>query len=99
MELLFLHALPFDGTMWASQAQLLPGSTYAPTLYRWGDSIEAWAAAALKLVKGDRLVVIGCSVGGSCALELAAVAPDRVAALVLIGTKAGHRRDPALHAS
>src|SRR5258707_11475026 len=45
----------------------------------FGDSIEAWAAAALRLTKGDRLVVVGCSVGGSCALELAVAAPDRVA--------------------
>lgn len=99
LELLFLHALPLDGTMWAGQMHLLPRSTFAPTLYTLGDSVEAWAAAALKLVKGDRLVVVGCSVGGSCAIELAIIAPDRVAALVLIGTKASHRPDPALHAS
>src|SRR5258707_31034 len=98
LELLFLHALPLDGSMWAGQKQVLPGSTYAPTLYPLGDSVQAWAAAALKLVKGDRLIVVGCSVGGSCALELAVAAPDRVAALVLIGTKAAHRPDPALHA-
>ena len=97
-ELLLLHALPLDGSMWAGQMALLPGATYAPTLYALGDSIEEWAAEALKLVRGDRLIVVGCSVGGSCALELAAAAPDRVAALVLIGTKAGHRPDPALHA-
>jgi pimeloyl-ACP methyl ester carboxylesterase len=99
LELLFLHALPLDGSMWAGQRQLLPGSTYTPTLYPFGDSIEAWADAALKLVKGDRLIIVGCSVGGSCALELAVAAHDRVAALVLIATKAGHRPDPALHAS
>lgn len=99
LQLLCLHALPLDSAMWAGQMQLLPGSTYAPTLYPLGDSIEAWAAAVLKRVKGDRLVVVGCSVGGSCAIELAVAAPDRVAALVLIGTKAGHRPDPALHAS
>src|SRR5258707_9280720 len=95
LELLFLHALPLDGSMWAGQKQLLPGSTFTPTLYPFGDSIEAWAAAALKLAKGDRLVVVGCSVGGSCALELAVAAPDRVAALVLIRTKAERRPDPA----
>jgi pimeloyl-ACP methyl ester carboxylesterase len=99
LELLFLHALPLDGSMWAAHRQLLPGSTYAPTLYHLGDSIEAWAAAALNMAKGDRLVVVGCSAGGSCAIELAAIAPKRVAALVLIGTKVGHRPDPALHAS
>ncbi|MES0151582.1 alpha/beta hydrolase [Mesorhizobium sp. M0012] len=64
-----------------------------------GDRIEEWAAEVLKLVKGDRLIVVGCSIGGSCALELAVAAPDRVAALVLIRTKARHRPDPALHAS
>jgi pimeloyl-ACP methyl ester carboxylesterase len=99
LELLFLHALPLDGAMWAAQSRLLPGATSTPTLYPFGDSIEAWAAAALNIAKGDRLVVVGCSVGGSCALELAAIAPDRVAALVLIGTKAEHRPDPALHAA
>ena len=99
LELLFLHALPLDGSMWAAQKQLLPGSTHTPTLYPFGDSVEAWAAAALKVAKGDRLIVVGCSVGGSCALELALAAPNRVAALVLIGTKAAHRPDPVLHAS
>ena len=97
-ELLLLHALPLDGSMWAGQTELLPGSTYAPTLYALGDSVEEWAAEALKLVEGDRLIVVGCSVGGSCALEVVVAAPDRIAALVLIGTKAAHRPDPALHA-
>jgi pimeloyl-ACP methyl ester carboxylesterase len=99
LELVLLHALPLDGSMWAGQQHLLPGSTYAPTLYPLGDSIEAWAAAVLKMAKGDRLIVVGCSVGGSCALELAVAAPDRTAALVLIGTKAGRRPDPAQHAA
>jgi pimeloyl-ACP methyl ester carboxylesterase len=98
LELLFLHALPFDGAMWAAQQHLLPGSTYTPTLYSFGDSVGSWAQAALNIAKGDRLIVVGCSVGGSCALELAVLAPDRVAALVLIGTKAAHRPDPTFHA-
>ncbi len=98
LELLFLHALPLDGTMWTAQTRLMPGSTYTPTLYSFGRSIEAWAAAALKLAKGNRIVVVGCSVGGSCALEIAAAAPSRIAALILIGTKAAHRPDPALQA-
>jgi pimeloyl-ACP methyl ester carboxylesterase len=84
--------------MWAGQAHLLPGSTYAPTLYPLGDSVQAWAVAALAMAKQERLVVVGCSVGGSCAIELAVIAPERVAALVLIGTKATHRPEPELHA-
>jgi pimeloyl-ACP methyl ester carboxylesterase len=42
------------------------------------------------------LIVVGNSIGGSCALEMAALALERIAALVLIGAKAGHRRDPEL---
>jgi pimeloyl-ACP methyl ester carboxylesterase len=96
LGLLLLHALPLDGSMWASQMDLLPGAVWAPTLYGLGDSIEAWAAAVLQQVPCERLIVAGCSVGGSCALEVAALAPERVAALVLIGAKAGHRPEPAL---
>jgi pimeloyl-[acyl-carrier protein] methyl ester esterase len=98
-ELLLLHALPLDGTMWVAQMQLLPGATHAPTLYGLGETVEDWAAAALKLSKGNRLIVVGCSVGGSCAIEMARLAPDRVVALVLIGTKVAHRPDPDLRES
>ncbi|QCK84854.1 alpha/beta hydrolase [Phreatobacter aquaticus] len=97
MDILFLHALPLDGSMWDAQRRFLPNPSYAPTLYGMGDSVGQWARAAVSLVKGDRMIVVGCSVGGSCALEVAAIAPERVAALVLIGTKAQHRPDPALH--
>lgn len=94
MELLFLHALPLDCTMWADQMGLLPNSTNAPTLYTLGDSVGEWAARALQFTMSDRLIVVGCSAGGSCALEVAITAPERVAALVLIGTKAAHRPNP-----
>lgn len=97
-ELLLLHALPLGEKMWAGQMGILSSATRAPTLYGLGDSIERWADAVLQAAKGDRLIVVGCSVGGSCALEVAAAAPDRVAALVLIGTKARHQPDPTLHA-
>jgi pimeloyl-ACP methyl ester carboxylesterase len=99
LKLLLLHALPLDGSMWARQIASFPGRTYAPTLYQLGNSIEAWAAGALKLTGGDRLIVVGCSVGGSCALEIAAMVPERIAALVLIGTKARHKPDPELRRS
>jgi pimeloyl-ACP methyl ester carboxylesterase len=99
LGLLLLHALPLDGSMWAHQMELFPGPTYAPTLYGLGNTVEAWASEALRIATTDRLVVVGCSVGGSCALEVAALAPQRVAALVLIGTKAKHYPEPGLHAS
>lgn len=99
LELLLLHALPLDGRMWEAQMDLLPGATHAPNLYGLGDTVEDWARAVLNLVKGHRVIVVGCSVGGSCAIEVARMAPDRIAALVLIGTKAAHRPDPDLHAA
>ena len=97
--ILFLHALPLDGRMWSAQMDLLPGSTYAPTLYGYGDAMRGWATAALSPVKEERIIVVGNSVGGSCALEMASIAPERVAALVLVGTNARHRPNPELHAS
>jgi len=97
VELVLLHALPFGRSMWRDQMGILPGSTLAPNLYGLGSTVTEWAAQVLTLAQGDRLVVVGCSVGGSCALEIAAAAPDRVAALALIGTKAVHRPEPALH--
>jgi pimeloyl-ACP methyl ester carboxylesterase len=82
--------------MWANEMQLDVESTIAPTLYRLGESLQAWAAGVLDLAGDGPLLVVGSSVGGSCALEVARLAPDRVAALVLIGAKAGVRREPAL---
>jgi pimeloyl-ACP methyl ester carboxylesterase len=96
--LVLLHALPFDSTMWAAQKRVLIGATYAPNLYSLGDTLETWAPEILEAAPTSRLIVVGCSVGGSCALEMAAAAPQRIAALVLIGTKAVHRPDPALEA-
>ena len=83
--------------MWAEQMLLLPGASHAPTLYGCGDTLDQWAKAALKCVSGNRVIVVGCSIGGSCAIEIAAAAPERIAALVLIGTKARHRPDVDEH--
>jgi len=92
---LFLHALPFDGTMWRFQRGLFEGPSYAPSLYEAGDKLQNWAARALALINEEKLVIVGNSIGGSCALEIAAQAPDRVAALVLCGTKANRNPAPA----
>lgn len=67
----------------------------APTLYSVGDSLAGWATAALDMVEPGDLIVVGNSVGGSCALEVANLAPTRVRAMVLIGAKAGVRPEPA----
>lgn len=93
-DLLLLHALPFDSDMWSEQMALLPIRTYAPNLYEFGNNIKVWAERSLALSQAKRLIVVGCSVGGSCALEIANLAPDRISALVLIGTKANHNPNP-----
>lgn len=95
MHLVLLHALPLDGSVWANEMQLEVESTIAPTLYGLGQSLESWARGVLDLAGRSDLVLVGNSVGGSCALEVARLAPDRVAAVVLVGAKAGHRPEPS----
>lgn len=95
VELIFLNPLPFDGRFWAPvQANFGDVRSHRPTISSLGSSLVDAAHAVLELATGDRLVVVGNSVGGSCALEVAAAAPDRVEHVVLIGAKAGHRPEP-----
>ena len=82
--------------MWADEVECFGRDALAPTLYDEGDSLTQWAQAALRLIGNEPCIAIGCSVGGSCALELARLAPQQVAGLVLIGAKAGVRPEPAL---
>ena len=95
LGLLFLHALPLDGRMWEGQLGILPERTFTPNLYGFGNDLGLWAEHCLKHVPTKRFVVAGCSIGGSCALEILRLAPERVAAAVLIGTKARHNPDAA----
>ena len=98
LEVLFLHALPLNGAMWDAQRSAIFAPSHAPTLYHFGRRLEEWAEGALAMTKGGRLVLVGCSVGGSCALEIAALAPERIAGVMLIGTKADCRPDAGLMA-
>jgi pimeloyl-ACP methyl ester carboxylesterase len=77
MRLVLLHALPFDERMWDTTRSLLAGA-FVPTLYSLGRSIKEWAAAILAECQGEELFVVGSSVGGSCALEVARAAPEQV---------------------
>lgn len=97
MRLVFLHAFPLNASMWKQQESIAPGRTTCPNLYRLGASLEEWAASVLALNSPEEpIIVIGSSMGGSCAIEMARQAPNRIAALVLVGTKAGHRPEPEL---
>lgn len=95
LRVVLLHALPFDGRMWEGQLSWLPTTALAPNLYPLGASIEEWSSSVLAAVGNDPLVAVGASVGGFAALELARQAPEQVEAVVLVGSKAGIRRDEA----
>jgi pimeloyl-ACP methyl ester carboxylesterase len=95
MTIVLLHPLPFDGTVWDDVRVGLPGEVCAPDLYALGDTLEEWAAGVLAMTGEGPIAVVGNSVGGSCAIEMARLAPGRVERLVLVGAKAGHRPEPA----
>ena len=78
-----LHALPLDERMWPR-----PCTSTAPRLYGLGRTMDDWADAVLEAYPG-RLILVGASMGGYCALAAARRAPERVAGLVLVGLAAG----------
>jgi pimeloyl-ACP methyl ester carboxylesterase len=84
VTLVFLHAFPLDERMWERQVSRFGG--VAPRLYGRGNAMEAWAESLLGELEGE-LTVVGASMGGYCALELARRAPERVRALVLAGAR------------
>jgi pimeloyl-ACP methyl ester carboxylesterase len=96
VKLVLLHPLPLNGSIWSEQVTGLLDECIAPDLYPLGEDIGDWARAVLDLAGDGEMTLVGNSVGGSCAIEVALLAPDKVTALVLSGTKAGHDPDPAL---
>lgn len=94
MTVVLLHPLPLDGSVWTKETRTLVPNTLTPTLYDFGDSIEAWTFGVLDVVGSRPLVVVGNSIGGSCAIGVARLAPERVRLIVLVGAKTGHRPEP-----
>jgi pimeloyl-ACP methyl ester carboxylesterase len=87
LTILLLHAFPLDERMWAGQRGVLAGhDVVAPRLYERGRTMAEWAESLAAEVDGD-LTVVGCSMGGYCALALARLAPERVRALMLVGAR------------
>lgn len=95
--ILFLHAGVADTRMWRDQMGLDGfrtiaydrrgfGQTPAPTE---GFSDRGDALAVLDELGVESAIVVGCSMGGGLALELAIENPDRVDRLVLVGTAPG----------
>jgi pimeloyl-ACP methyl ester carboxylesterase len=93
VRVVLLHAFPLDERMWEGQLDTLAGiDVRTPRLYGRGRSMEDWAGSVLREVAGDGptdLILVGASMGGYCALEMARQAPDRVDGILLAGSRAG----------
>jgi pimeloyl-ACP methyl ester carboxylesterase len=88
MKIAFLHALPFDGRMWAPQVEAFADhEVHAPTLYGLGSSFDDWALGVLQEVPG-RFLAVGASMGGYTGCAIARLAPERLQGLVLVGSRA-----------
>ena len=85
MKIAFLHALPFDERMW--EPQLSEFDAIAPKLYPLGESFDEWALGVLQQLPGT-FVAVGASMGGYTAAAIARLAPERLAGLVLSGSRA-----------
>jgi pimeloyl-ACP methyl ester carboxylesterase len=88
VNVVLLHAYPLDSRMWDPQRGALAGhDVHAPDLYDLGSSMEEWARQILRSVPGD-FALVGASMGGYCALAVARLAPERIRALALVGSRA-----------
>jgi 3-oxoadipate enol-lactonase len=79
VTVVFLHAFPLDERMWQLDAN-------APRLYGLGRTMDDWADAVLESYPG-RLILVGASMGGYAALAAARRAPERLAGLLLAGSR------------
>ena len=96
-DVVFLHALPLDSRMWSKQlASVAPLPTLAPDLYRLGNSLDEWSDGVVDEIDGDEVILVGCSIGGSCALHIAERRPDQIAGVVLVGANVVNVVGPAV---
>ena len=102
LDVVLIHSALADRRMWEGQLALLTPRhrVLTPDLRGFGDStlpegefsLSADVAALMAEVDIPRAIVIGSSMGGGVAIDLALERPDLVVALVLIG--AGVRGSP-----
>lgn len=98
--ILFIHGFPLDHSTWEHQVANLEGwMRIAPDLRGMGQSdapdlgysMSTYAQDLLALLTAlgvDRTVVCGHSMGGYVAFEMLRLAPERVRALILVGSRA-----------
>lgn len=85
-RLVLIPGLAGDAVMWRSQLDgLAQWSPLVTDVHMRHDTIEEMASALLVEHQGE-LALCGASMGGMIAMEAARQAPDRVAALALLGT-------------
>jgi pimeloyl-ACP methyl ester carboxylesterase len=110
MPVLFLHANVADSRMWQSQWDWLatthPVASYdrrgfgeSRTLHPMPHSNVTDLWAVMDALGYDRVVLVGCSLGGRVAIDAALARPDRVGGLVLVapgvsGAPTAHHGDP-----
>lgn len=88
---MLLHGTPLDPSVWDAVRASLPGESIAPDLNREittkGPLQQALAAALLDEQPEGSLVLVGHSLGGQVALEMALLAPQRILGLILVCTR------------
>ncbi len=96
----FVHGFPLDGRMWAPQASVAWGRpVLIPDLAGFGaspcpeggasiDDQARMVASTLDKRGVERTILCGFSMGGYVALAAAALFPERLAALILMDTRA-----------
>lgn len=91
--LVLVPGLLSDGVVWQPLADAVAGKmpVYQADL-SGGDSISGMARGLLEKVPGD-MIVVGHSMGGRVAMEMAHLAPGRVKGLVLANTGHGPKRE------
>jgi pimeloyl-ACP methyl ester carboxylesterase len=88
VKVVLLHAFPLDERMWDPQSEpLREYDVKASRLYGRGRTIAEIASSLLAEHDGQ-LALVGASMGGYTALEIAHQEPSRVQALALVGARA-----------
>ena len=87
---MLLHGTPLDPRVWDAVRAYLPEDSVAPDLNRpqpGGLLQQRLATAVLDDEPDGPLIVVGHSLGGQVALEMALLAPQRVRRLILVCTR------------
>ncbi len=92
--LVLIPAFGCDGRLYAPQIAALESSVRILTIIPSADRFEKMVADVLKQAP-DQFAILGTSMGGRLALEVALAAPERVTGLCVIGAGAGPVADQA----